>query len=504
VVDSPLQTPDGRALAQQRLAQLCAVMFWAFSALQLFALAIYIMPAMRPERAGLINAVGCAGIAVLGVLWLVSRRARPLPATALLAIDAASISVIGVALGTNVLLAADRPGNVYSAFIWLTMAVFVRVLLVPSSVRRTAVMSALAVAPGMAASQLIEMDGIPRAASMAGGVSFGAMIVVVAAVGARIIGGLRREARAARRLGQYTLGDKLGEGGMGSVYRASHVLLRRPAAIKLLRAEHQAAIRRFEREVQLTAELSHPNTVEIYDYGRSPGGQFYYVMEHLDGIDLDRLVADFGPMEPARAVHVLDQVCGALGEAHDRGLIHRDVKPGNIMLCQRGGVPDVAKVLDFGLVKDTAIDETSTDVITGTPAFLAPEAIDNPSAVGPATDIYALGAVAHYLVTGALLFDARTAIEMCFHHVTTAPQAAGIAPDFDALILDCLAKDPAARPPTAAALRRRLVELECAGRWTAERASRWWRINEPEQKTSPPPEGLAAMIGVDLDRHRRG
>ena len=189
-----------------------------------------------------------------------------------------------------------------------------------------------------------------------------AVTIAIATVGSRVIFGLRTEAARVKRLGQYTLEHKIGAGGMGVVYRASHAMLRRPTAIKLLPPERagEASLVRFEREVQMTAQLSHPNTVAIYDYGRTPEGVFYYAMEFLDGINLEDLVRTHGPQPAGRVVAILDQVCGALNEAHGSGLVHRDIKPANIILTERGGEPDVAKVVDFGLVKPLVADESAT------------------------------------------------------------------------------------------------------------------------------------------------
>ena len=203
---------------------------------------------------------------------------------------------------------------------------------------------------------------------------------------------------------------------MGIVYRAHHALLRRPTAVKLLPAGRagESNLSRFEREVQLTSSLTHPNTVAIYDYGHTPDGIFYYAMEYLDGMDLEELVELDGAQDPARVVHVLRQVCGALAEAHGVGLVHRDIKPANILLCERGGIPDTAKVVDFGLVKQLSTSGVGPGVSTvnnimGTPLYLSPEAITSPEKVDARSDLYALGAVAYYLVTGKAVFEGRDA-----------------------------------------------------------------------------------------------
>ncbi len=227
--------------------------------------------------------------------------------------------------------------------------------------------------------------------------------VAVSAVTSRVLFGLRAEIADTRRLGQYTLEEKIGEGGMGVVYRAHHAMLRRPTAIKLLPLAKAGAenLLRFEREVQLTASLTHPNTVAVFDYGRTVEGVFYYAMEYLDGINLDQLVRADGPQPPGRVVRILQQASGALAEAHQIGLVHRDIKPANIILCERGGVPDVVKVVDFGLVKRVRTDDdamtmavTTEQTLLGTPLYMSPESISGTGEVGAPSDLYALGAVA--------------------------------------------------------------------------------------------------------------
>jgi CHASE1-domain containing sensor protein len=251
-------------------------------------------------------------------------------------------------------------------------------------------------------------------------------VLTTTLLGLGYIRSLRRQVSDARRLGQYDLERKLGQGGMGTVYRARHALLRRPTAIKLLPMEKVGAqaIARFEREVQHTSSLTHPNTVSIYDYGRTPDGVFYYAMEYLDGVDLQDLVDQTGPQDPRRVVHVLKQVAGALSEAHPQGLVHRDVKPANIVLCERGGVRDTVKVFDFGLVKDitsTDVSQSTAATIIGTPLYMAPEAVTAPEAVGPSADLYALGAVAYFLLTGVPPFHGQSVVEVCSQHVHQAP-----------------------------------------------------------------------------------
>jgi serine/threonine-protein kinase len=235
-------------------------------------------------------------------------------------------------------------------------------------------------------------------------------------------------------------------------------MLHRWCAIKLLSGTvTERDQRRFENEVRLTAQLSHPNTVSIYDFGRADDGTFYYAMELLDGVTLQQLVDAEGPQSPSRVVHILEQLCAALREAHDAGLIHRDIKPDNIVLCHRGGVADVAKLLDFGLVAQVAAN-TNTDVVVGTPLYLSPEAIMAPNSVSARSDLYALGAVAYFLLTGTPVFHGTSVAEVCSQHLYAEPQPLGHIPaDLERIVLDCLSKNPLERPESAADLARRLA-----------------------------------------------
>jgi eukaryotic-like serine/threonine-protein kinase len=271
------------------------------------------------------------------------------------------------------------------------------------------------------------------------------------------------------------------------VYRARHAMMKRPVAIKLLPAEAagQEAIMRFEREVQLTSQLSHPNTVVIHDYGRTHEGTFYYVMEHIDGATLDQVSVASGPMPSGRVIHILDMVAGALGEAHERGLVHRDVKPANILLGPRGGEPDVAKVLDFGLVRavTSKSDVTHAGNIMGTPLFMSPEAIKSPDRVDGRSDLYSLAAVAYYLLSGLYVFQSESALEICGKHLHQVPdplsdRVPGIDLHLERIVMACLAKDPADRPASARELCEALARCPSYGTWTSAMARAWWTTHE--------------------------
>ena len=326
---------------------------------------------------------------------------------------------------------------------------------------------------------------------------------LVATYAAHIINSARREAFKARQFGQYRLMERLGGGGMGEVFRAEHVLLKRPCAIKLIKAANEAnatAIARFEIEVKTTAKLTHWNTVEIYDYGRTDDGTFYYVMELLPGMSLEDLVEKHGPLPPARAVYLLRQVCGALQEAHLAGLIHRDIKPANIFAAQRGGVYDVAKLLDFGLVKQRA-DETDgktsgREPVSGTPLYMSPEQASAYEDVDGRADIYSLGAVAYYLLTGQPPFSGKNVLDILISHrkKEASPPSRlnpAIPVDVEQIVLKCLAKKPSDRYLDAASLMQALGCCSVASGWGPEQAANWWRsikpIPQPEPTLAPKP-----------------
>lgn len=329
------------------------------------------------------------------------------------------------------------------------------------------------------------------------------LAVVFAYMGARVVYGLGREVAAARELGSYRLEEKLGQGGMGEVWKANHCMLARPAAIKMVLPGTGGNVRdgvaeevrrRFEREAQAIAGLRSPHTVDLYDFGVADNGAFYCVIELLDGLDADTLVRRFGPLLWERTVYLLQQMCHSLSEAESRGLVHRDIKPANIFVCRYGEDHDFIKVLDFGLVKamgdatgpgDTLTAETA---VRGTPAFIAPEQGLGHEHVDGRADIYGTGCVAYWLLTGELVFHAETAMALIMEHIHTKPVAPSsrtelpIPPALDQLVLECLAKRPEDRPATFHELSRRLAELENARPWTEVRAREWWATHLPAEQ----------------------
>jgi tRNA A-37 threonylcarbamoyl transferase component Bud32 len=323
---------------------------------------------------------------------------------------------------------------------------------------------------------------------------------------------LRVAAVESKQLGQYSLEEKLGEGAMGVVYKARHAFLRRPTAVKLLHPQLTSddTIARFEREVQLTSQLTHPNTIAIYDFGRTDDRVFYYAMEYLDGMPLETLVRRFGPQPDGRVVAILQQLCGSLVEAHACGLIHRDIKPANLVLNRRGGQSDVLKVLDFGLVKAVGSTEdkglTMACALVGTPDYMSPESITNPERVDGRSDLYAVGAVGYFLLTGHSVFDGTSVIEVCNKHLGATPVppsqrvAAPITAQLDAVILRCLEKRQEDRPQSASELSDLLGACCTTQSWTRAQADAWWvtapRTNEVSAPIAAETERLAETIVV--------
>jgi eukaryotic-like serine/threonine-protein kinase len=385
---------------------------------------------------------------------------------------------------------------------WVPAVVILFPLILPGPPRRMLAAAIAAAAMSPLALLVLNLSGKVPAD---GGAYFEAIVssgfaVGFAYMGARVVYRLGREVAAARELGSYRLEERLGEGGMGEVWRARHRMLARPAAIKLIRPSltgngrggvPENIVRRFEREAQVIASLRSPHTVDLFDFGVADNGAFYYVMELLEGLDADTLVRKFGPVPAERAVYLLCQVCHSLSEAESYGLVHRDIKPANIFVCRYGEDRDFVKVLDFGLVKafDEAVEAgpalTRENVVHGTPAFIAPEQALGRAALDARVDIYATGCVAYWLLTGQLVFTAPNSMSLLLQHVHTAPTPPSartelpIPPELDRLILSCLAKNPAERPQSAKELSHRLAEIEVASTWTEERAQEWWNRHQP-------------------------
>jgi serine/threonine-protein kinase len=391
-----------------------------------------------------------------------------------------------------------------AALRWFVLIVLYGVF-IPNTWRRCAVIvGSLALLPiilMVAGSQIDKATSAYVLSTLPDTIKLMAIAVAIAVFGSHKIRELHQKAHEAQRIGQYQLKQILGFGGMGAVYLAEHVLLRRPCAIKLIRPDQAGdpkTLIRFEREVRATATLTHWNTVEIFDYGHAEDGTFYYVMEYLPGMNLEDLVERHGSLPPERAVHFLRQVCQALREAHGIGLIHRDIKPSNIFACERGKIYDVAKLLDFGLVKTVgtegdSVKLTGDGAFAGSPAFMSPEQAMGRKELDARTDIYNVGAVAYFLITGKLPFDRQSILQMLHAHAyePLAPihEFKELVPaDLQRVILRCLEKDPDRRFQDAVTLEKALAECASTNPWTPERAEEWWRRNGDSTARPASPE----------------
>ncbi len=384
--------------------------------------------------------------------------------------------------------------NILSVFSWFIIMVNFGVLVPESWPRVLAVVAAMAVA----SLAIVLAAGLANSAVRAEWphlLRWSALLLSLGVASATFasfqITALHREASEARRLGPYHLKQRLGSGGMGEVYLAEHRLLKRPCSVKLIRPEHAGEpelLRRFEREVHATAKLTHPNTVAIYDYGHDEDGTFYYVMEYLQGPNLHDLVQQYGPLPPARVVHFLRQLCGALHEAHTVGLVHRDIKPSNVIVCRHGGLHDVVKLLDFGLVRTPGwggTEETrltAKGIVLGTPDYMAPEQARGAETADARSDLYSLGALAYFLLTGRPPFQRETVMETLIAHLeeTVSPLADSrpdIPADLQSIVLRCLEKAASNRFPDAATLEKALACCTCAKEWTETQACAWWQTH---------------------------
>ena len=410
--------------------------------------------------------------------------------------------VVAVVLVMSVaLLASVHPDE--EPYLAVALTLFVYAVFIPSPARYPFWLGILALASFVMSAVMTYtfVEEAPVFWEGAGGVTALRNHVIVGASGVAILGfvayvasrtlySLRQTAHEATRLGNYIVEEELGEGGMGKVFRARHSLIRRPTAVKVMQVageEQSAAIQRFEREVQLSATLSHPNTITIYDFGHTPDNRFYYVMEYLQGLDIQKLVDRFGPMSSARAVFVLKQVCSALAEAHERGIVHRDIKPSNVFLTQRGGLYDYVKVLDFGLAKqvtdERAVSLTKTGVALGTPRYISPEAIRGAENIDARSDLYCLGAVAYFMLTGRPPFDAVTSAELMIDHLKATPPSMSevselpIPEQLQAIVMKCLEKEPGDRFQSAAEMEGALRAVPIDDPWDQPKAHEWWDLH---------------------------
>jgi serine/threonine protein kinase len=379
---------------------------------------------------------------------------------------------------------------------WIAIVILVYAMIAPATPRKIFTASIVAASMDPLCVWIAHLRGLPVPSALNTMLMFfpNYVCAVLAVLPSHVLHGLGRQIRKARELGSYQLLELLGQGGMGEVWRAQHRLLARTAAIKLVRpellgasneSESRLMLRRFEREAQATAALNSPHTIQLFDFGVADGGIFYYVMELLVGRDLESLVREFGPVPADRTLYILRQICHSLADAHARGFVHRDIKPANIYVCRMGLEYDFVKVLDFGLVKfkESSMEETlltAGHTTTGTPAYMAPEIVVGDRDVDRRADVYALGCVAYYLLTGQLVFEAATPMKMFLQHVQTPPTPPSqrtelpIPREVDDLVLACLEKDPNRRPQDAQELLRMVQKCRSRDNWDADQAKGWW------------------------------
>ncbi|HKG32219.1 MAG TPA: serine/threonine-protein kinase [Gemmatimonadales bacterium] len=505
VLERGLDTSNGLDFVQERLALVSKTLFLVSFAFYLFLLASMVLVGGAPFLAVVEGPVAMGHLAAsstMALLWLLATHAR-LSRRGLGALDGIGFVV---APGFLSIMTVNDEGQILQVLLALTVTVMIRAILVPSRPGRTMLLTAAAFLPTVIVciarhhpTALLPgfTPSYQKQYMTLNTVLWSVLGITLATITSRVTYGLRRQVAEANELGQYVLEEKIGGGGMGEVWRARHRLLIRPAAIKLIRpqmsGDPELLLRRFEREARATAALRSPHTVQLYDFGATEDGRLYYVMELLDGLDLDTLVRQYGPLPAERVVHILRQVCSSLQDAHVNGLVHRDIKPANVVVSRAGTTFDFAKVLDFGLVKldsagsdgDEAVKLTNEGSASGTPAFMAPEVVLGVADTDHRVDLYALGCVAYWLLTGKLVFAGKSVVEVMFHHAHTPPvrpttrSELTIPASLEALVMECLEKDPARRPASAEAVSARLEAVALEWPWTAERAERWWEMHRP-------------------------
>ena len=498
--------PDLLQSASKRLAILALIM----AALLLVNLFIYsLLPLLGGPRVG--EPPGLLDAFVLGLLALsvgVFFVARSERLEARRKLDVALLYEVTIAFVVGVGLQLAHPGIRIPEWgvseICLVIVLFP--VIVPNTPGKTLVAALLAASMDPLGVALAAGNGetLPPLAKLAAAFHWNYLCVGLAVIESLVLNRLGREVRRAREMGAYRLTERLGQGAMGEVWKARHHLLARDAAIKIIQPERllvgdeeaERLLRRFEREAQATATLESPHTVELYDFGVTEEGTFFYVMELLDGLDLDSMVRRYGPLPSERAARLLIQICHSLADAHDRGLIHRDVKPANVFVCRKGRDTDFVKVLDFGLVKSRAgvTDDpgrTVENAVLGTPAYMAPEMIRSGVEIDGRADLYSLGCVAYWLLTGKLVFEATSPMDVMIQHVNIEPDPPSarselqIDSELEAIVLQCLRKERDERPASAAELMERLEDLGIARVWTSDRSRQWWKRHVPGTAAVP-------------------
>ena len=458
--------------------------------------------------------VATIGVVTSLLVTVLARRLSPRPK---LLVDVGSAYLVIQCLLISI-LSQWAPVPISPRVSWVCIPILFYPAIVPNTPRKTLITSLLAASMEPLALGISHLRGVQVHLNTFYllwdflPVYISALLVVIPV---KIIHNLGHQVRKARELGSYRLEEPLGKGGMGEVFRATHQMLARPAAVKLIRSEilgssspsaARIVVERFRREAEAAALLRSPHTISLYDFGVAQDGTFFLVMELLDGMDLETLVERFGPVPPERAVYLLRQACASLEEAHTRGLVHRDIKPSNIFTCRMGLEVDFVKVLDFGLVK--AVNDggreatllTAPDSTTGTPAYIAPEVIRGDGVADHRVDIYTLGCVGYWLLTGRLVFQAPNAIQLMYQHANAAPvppserSEMDVPPALDKVILACLAKHPEERPQTAGELSRLLAASVPGDSWSEERAHRWWDRHHPQPNWAQPADGEQRML----------
>jgi serine/threonine-protein kinase len=507
---------SGLGFVRERLALLGKTLFLVSFGFYLFLLASLTLIGGAPFVAVVRGPVAlghlCASL-TMALLWLLAGRAR-LSLWSLGALDAVSFVLAGAFLS---LMTVNDEGQILQTLLALTVTVMVRSILLPSRPGRTALLSALVFVPTVVVCIARHhptaflpgfSPGYQKLHMTLNTVLWSVLGTTLATIVSRVLYGLRRQVAEASELGQYLLEERIGGGGMGEVWRARHRLLIRPAAIKLIRqgalgpmsGDPELLVRRFEREARATAALTSPHTVQLYDFGITEDGRLYYVMELLDGLDLDTLVKQHGPLPPERVVHLLRQACSALQDAHANGLVHRDIKPANVVVSRAGTTFDFVKVLDFGLVKldsarvadKNAINLSGEDSWSGTPGYMAPEVVLGAADTDHRVDLYALGCVTYFLLTGMLVFEGESAMQVMLQHAQAQPKRPSQRTDrpipaaLEDLVMQCLEKEPARRPASAEVVGARLDSVPLTAEWTAERAEEWWAMHRPRSQDARP------------------